>query len=258
MATEDTWHSMALAFSFRTLSRLQTYFSVSAPTGFLCILGYGPSFVVTGLLRLQASSPLCEYFGVGGQTASSSVQNCTFETLAFRLFAKFTKFHVTIFPRLHSLRAKEEHINLPRGSTVARIQLPDSKGILTHSCTMFCASSNTPPPPSCPAPPLVLPRWGLGGRHFVNTKDFITAHCVVVWVRGKEALPFVSLLLLALWHLPSLLPKGPNHHPTVLPKAFQWKVVSMCRSWRSSGAGTTNFTPRRSRSRSRSSTLAAL
>ena len=60
MATEDTWHSMALAFSFRTLSRLQTYFSVSAPTGFLCILGYGPSFVVTGLLRLQASSPLCE------------------------------------------------------------------------------------------------------------------------------------------------------------------------------------------------------
>ena len=51
-------------------------------------------------------------------------------------------------------------------------------------------------------------------------------------------------------HLPSLLPKGPNHRPRVLPKAFQGKVVSMFRSSRSSGAGPRNLTPRRSRSRS--------
>ena len=41
-----------------------------------------------------------------------------------------------------------------------------------------------------------------------------------------------------------------NHHPRVLPKAFQWKVVSMCKSSRSSGAGPRNFTPSQSRSRS--------
>ena len=32
--------------------------------------------------------------------------------------------------------------------------------------------------------------------------------------------------------LPSLLPRRQNHHPRVLPKAFQWKVVSMCKSSR--------------------------
>ena len=41
-----------------------------------------------------------------------------------------------------------------------------------------------------------------------------------------------------------------NHHPRVLPKAFQWKVVSMCKSSRSSGAGPRKFAPRQSRSRS--------
>jgi hypothetical protein len=25
-----------------------------------------------------------------------------------------------------------------------------------------------------------------------------------------------------------LLPEGPNHHPRVLAKAFQWKVVTIC------------------------------
>ena len=50
--------------------------------------------------------------------------------------------------------------------------------------------------------------------------------------------------------LPSLLLRRQNHHPRVLPKAFQWKVVSMCKSSRSSGAGPRNFTPSRSRSRS--------
>ena len=32
--------------------------------------------------------------------------------------------------------------------------------------------------------------------------------------------------------LPSLLPRRQNHHPRVLPKAFEWKVVSMCKSSR--------------------------
>ena len=31
---------------------------------------------------------------------------------------------------------------------------------------------------------------------------------------------------------PSLLPRRQNHHPRVLPKAFQWKVESMCKSSR--------------------------
>ena len=52
------------------------------------------------------------------------------------------------------------------------------------------------------------------------------------------------------FHMPSLLPKGPNHDPRVLPKAFLWKLVSMFRSSRSSGAGPRNFTPSRPRSRS--------
>ena len=32
--------------------------------------------------------------------------------------------------------------------------------------------------------------------------------------------------------LPSLLRRRQNHHPRVLPKTFQWKVVSMCKSSR--------------------------
>ena len=32
--------------------------------------------------------------------------------------------------------------------------------------------------------------------------------------------------------LPSLLPRRQNHLPRVLPKAFQWKVESMCKSSR--------------------------
>ena len=32
--------------------------------------------------------------------------------------------------------------------------------------------------------------------------------------------------------LPSLLPRRQNHHPRVLPKALEWKVVSMCKSSR--------------------------
>ena len=53
--------------------------------------------------------------------------------------------------------------------------------------------------------------------------------------------------------------KGQNHHPRVLPKASQWKVVSMCKRSRSSGAGPRNFTPIRSDfTLIRLSTLAAL
>ena len=79
-----------------------------------------------------------------------------------------------------------------------------------------------PPPPLVVPHPLSFPRGGVGDRHVLNPQFFGAAHCVVV----------------------------ANHHPRVLPKAFQWKVVSMCTSSRSSGAGPRKFTPSWSRSRS--------
>ena len=81
--------------------------------------------------------------------------------------------------------------------------------------------SKSPPPPCC-SPPLVVPRrggGGLGDRHLVNTKFFVAAHCCV----GD---------CVVCLRLPSLLPRRQNHHPRVLPKAFQWKVESMCKSSR--------------------------
>ena len=81
------------------------------------------------------------------------------------------------------------------------------------------------PPPPCRSPPLVVPRGGLGDRHLVNPKFFVAAHCVVVWVP-------------VLWGTTTCIPcthgrtGRQNHHPRVLPKAFQWKVVSMCKSSR--------------------------
>ena len=45
-----------------------------------------------------------------------------------------------------------------------------------------CGSEWGTPPPPCRSPPLVVPRGGLGDRHLVNPKFFVTAHCVVVWV----------------------------------------------------------------------------
>ena len=78
------------------------------------------------------------------------------------------------------------------------------------------------PPPTLVLPhPLSFPReWGGGPS---PTQKF--------------SLPLTMLL----WQ---------NHHPRVLPKAFQWKVVSVCKSSRSSGAGPRKFTPSWSRSRS--------
>ena len=58
--------------------------------------------------------------------------------------------------------------------------------------------TGTPPP--CPSPPLVLPQGGGGGCHLLIPK-------------------FLLQLTVLLWQ---------NHHPRVLPKAFRWKVVSMC------------------------------
>ena len=76
------------------------------------------------------------------------------------------------------------------------------------------------PPSRVLPPPLVLPQGGVGDRHLLNPK-------------------FLLQLTVLLWQ---------NHHPIVLPKAFQWKVVSMCKSSRSSGAGPRKFTPSWSRS----------
>ena len=49
-------------------------------------------------------------------------------------------------------------------------------------------------------------------------------------------------------YLSRLLLKGQNHHARVLPKAFQWKGESVCKSSRSRGAGPRIFTPSWSRS----------
>ena len=74
-----------------------------------------------------------------------------------------------------------------------------------------CAHRATTPPRSLP---LVVPRGG-GGRHLVNPKFFVAAHCVVVWVTvlwgtatcipcggdipsiGTPLIPPVSLALMA-------------------------------------------------------------
>ena len=79
--------------------------------------------------------------------------------------------------------------------------------------------------------------WGMG--HSFGNKLFFQG----TFPKGN-GFPKICL------RLPSLLPGGQNHHPRVLPKAFQWKVESMCKSSKSSGAGPRKFTPSRSRSRS--------
>ena len=79
--------------------------------------------------------------------------------------------------------------------------------------------------------------WGMG--HSFGNKLYFTRHIPKgKWV-PKDLLAPASLLL-----------RRQNYHPRVLPKAFQWKVVSICKSSRSSGAGPRNFTPIPSRSRS--------
>ena len=65
----------------------------------------------------------------------------------------------------------------------------------------------TPPPLVLPHP-LSFPRGGWG-TVTCSTQNFSLQLTVLLWQ---------------------------NHHPRVLPKAFQWKVVSMCKSSRSSRA----------------------
>ena len=48
-----------------------------------------------------------------------------------------------------------------------------------NSCTCSPLSTGTPPPLSFPTP---CRSPGGGGRHLVNPKFFVAAHCVVVWV----------------------------------------------------------------------------
>ena len=86
-------------------------------------------------------------------------------------------------------------------------------------------------------PPLVLPGRGVGGPSLGQHKifccgspcccvgDCVVRHCQDSYQKGQTT-------------------------TQELPKAFQWKVVSMFRSSRSSGAGTRNLTPSWSRSRS--------
>ena len=65
----------------------------------------------------------------------------------------------------------------------------------------------TPPPLSFPTPCRSL--GGGWGTVTCSTQNFSLRLTVLLWQ---------------------------NHHPRVLPKAFQWKVVSMCKSSRSSRA----------------------
>ena len=121
---------------------------------------------------------------------------------------------------------------------------------------------STPPP--CRSPPLVVPRGG-GGASLGQPKIFRCGSlccCVGDCVVGHYHLhplhswqdilltfaemeldsttmfpPWTSVMFIRSMgeiclRLPSLLPRRQNHHPTVLPTAFQWKVVSMCKSSR--------------------------
>ena len=77
-------------------------------------------------------------------------------------------------------------------------------------------------PPPCRSPPLVVPRGG-GGRHLVNTKFFVAAHCVVVWVT-------------VLWGTATCIPC--THGRTFCSLSLKWNLTAQpC------------FTPSRSRSR---------
>ena len=84
-----------------------------------------------------------------------------------------------------------------------------------------------PPPPALVLPhPLCFPRGGGGGPSLAQPKIF---RCSSLCCCGKTTTQ-------------ECCPKK--------KKAFQWKVVSVCKSSRSSGAGPRKFTPSWSRSRS--------
>ena len=84
----------------------------------------------------------------------------------------------------------------------------------------------------------------LGARVSVTPSEIARATYLYLYPcpsRGEGsslAQPKITLSFL-LWLTVLLLQ---NHHPRVLPKAFQWKVVSMCKSSRASGAGPRNYT----------------
>ena len=89
----------------------------------------------------------------------------------------------------------------------------------THN---FLDNTAVPPPPLVLRHPLSLPREGWG-TVTCSTQSFSLQLTVLLWQ---------------------------NHHPRRLPKAFQWKLVSMSKSSRSSGAGPRKFTLSWSRIRS--------
>ena len=76
------------------------------------------------------------------------------------------------FPKIHGILA-----------------LLHKEGVLCIICTVACpdaikwvTSSSCTPPPLVVPHPLSFLGGGGGGRHLVNPKFFVTAHCVVVWV----------------------------------------------------------------------------
>ena len=103
------------------------------------------------------------------------------------------------------------------------VALPCFRSPLGPSMDWRSTKKNPPTPPPLELPhPLSFPRGGWG-TVTCSTQNF--------------SLQLTVLLL-------------QNHYPRVLPKAFQRKVVSMCKSSRSSGAGPRKCTPSWSRSRS--------
>ena len=116
-----------------------------------------------------------------------------------------------------------------------RLAAPKCDGNHASKIAINSPSNHLPPPTKfrlvmagdsmavVPPPPLVLPQGGRWGTVTCSTQNFSLQLIVLLWQ---------------------------NHHPRVLPKAFQWKVVSMWKSSRSSGGGPRKFTPSWSRSRS--------
>ena len=108
---------------------------------------------------------------------------------------------------------------------------------------MFERRLLTPPPPPCPAPPLVFPQGWVGGPSLGQHKNF--CYGSLFWCVGDCVVRHCLLYPLYSWH------SAPAKPPAkCAAQSIPGKVVSMCRSPRSSGAGPRNFTPRRSRSRS--------
>ena len=86
-----------------------------------------------------------------------------------------------------------------------------------------CAHRATTPPLCCCVGDCVVGHCHLYPLH--SWQDILLTFAEGTFPKGN-GFPKICL------RLPSLLPRRQNHHPRVLPKAFHWKVESMCKSSR--------------------------